>query len=164
MEKQEADKAAVAQRGTAAKIQERRDAASAGTSERLELLGERLRAEVVREQPEIVRVHTEVIERTEQLTVTLHEERLIIETRPGSGRVTVDGKAIEQGGRIEIPLSRERAVVSTEVVPLEDVTIRTERRERSEQVGGTVRREELVVEGPRGRVEAAPNGATVIAP
>jgi uncharacterized protein (TIGR02271 family) len=164
LEKQEADKAAVAQRGVAAKVQERRDAASTGASERLELLGERLRAEVVREQPEIVRVHTEVIEHTEQLTVTLHEERLIIETRPGSGRVTVDGKAIEQGGRIEIPLSRERAVVSTEVVPLEDVTIRTERSERREKVDGTVRREELVVEGPQGRVEAAPDGVTVIAP
>jgi uncharacterized protein (TIGR02271 family) len=164
LEKQEADKAAVAQRGVAAKVQERRDAASTGASERLELLGERLRAEVVREQPEIVRVHTEVIERTEQLTVTLHEERLIIETRPGSGRVTVDGKAIEQGGRIEIPLSRERAVVSTEVVPLEDGTIRTERSERREKVDGTVRREELVVEGPQGRVEAAPDGVTVIAP
>lgn len=133
-----------------------------GDVQRLHLLGERLHAEVVKEQPEFVRVYTELVERTEQLTVTLYEERLVIETRAGNGRVTVNGQTVARGDRIEIPLTREKAVVSTEVVPLEEVVIRTERLQRNERISGTLRREELVVEGPHGTVVSEPGEATIV--
>lgn len=133
-----------------------------GESQRLELAGERLRAEVTREQPEVVRVYTELVERTEQISVTLHEERLIIETRGGSGHVTLNGSTIGRDDRLEIVLSTERAVVSTEVVPVEEVLIRTERNKHIEEITARVRREELVIEGPRGRIASAPGEVTIV--
>ncbi len=59
----------------------------------------------------------------------------------------------EPGETIEVDVMRERAVAEKEAVVTEEVGVRKEAVERTQQVQGTVRKEELVVEGEGDVVE-----------
>lgn len=119
---------------------------------RLQLFEERLRVGTVAEQIGSVTVRKQVVEHTEQVEVTVREERLLINVVQGSGAVVVDGRELGEGEHLEITLTRERAVVTKEVIPVEEVSVRTETTARVERVEGVVRREELVVDDPQGLV------------
>jgi uncharacterized protein (TIGR02271 family) len=121
-------------------------------AERLQLLEERLRVDTERYQAGTVRVGTRVTERTETAQVPVREERVVIERHPVEGERRAAGGAIGEEQTIEVPLTRERVDVRTETVVAEEVTVRTEAVEHREQVEGTVRTEELVVEDPAGLV------------
>jgi uncharacterized protein (TIGR02271 family) len=123
--------------------------------ETLRLREERLRVGKEREQAGEVRLGKQVVERTETAEVPLREERVVIERRavnkPADGDVDLREKTIE------VPVERERAVVEKEAVVTEEVGVRKEAVERTQQVQGTVRKEELVVEGEGDVVEGGRN-------
>jgi uncharacterized protein (TIGR02271 family) len=123
--------------------------------ESLQLREERLRVGKEREQAGEVRLGKQVVERTETAEVPLREERVVIERRavnePARGDVDLREKTIE------VPVERERAVVDKEAVVTEEVGVRKEAVERTQQVQGTVRKEELVVEGEGDVVEGGRN-------
>ena len=119
---------------------------------RLQLLEERLTVHKERYRAGTVRVGTRVTERTETAEVPVREERVVIERHPVAGEGRATGGAIGEGQAIEVPVTRERVDVRKETVVAEEVTVRTESVEHREQVEGTVRKEELVVEDPAGLV------------
>lgn len=147
------DRAAM-DRGSAEQVATTEQMAATGSGQmgRLQLFEEQLRVGTVAEQIGSVTIRKQVVEHTEQVEVTVREERLLIDVGPGSGAIVVNGRALSEGEHLEITLTRERAVVTKEVVPIEEVSVRTETTERVERVEGVVRREELVVDDPQGLV------------
>ena len=113
--------------------------------ETLQLREERLRVEKEREQAGKVQLGKRVVERTETAEVPVREERVVIERRPASGEV-VGGEITDTGETIEVPVERERVRAEKEAVVTEEVSVRTETVQRTEQVQANLRREELVVE------------------
>ena len=114
---------------------------------RLQLREEQLRVEKEQQQIGAVRLGKRVSAHTETVNVPVREERLIIERRPGSGELVaevIDPAVIEV---IEVHVHAERVMLRKEVVVAEDVALRKETVERTEEIDATVRREELVVEG-----------------
>jgi uncharacterized protein (TIGR02271 family) len=112
----------------------------------LELREERLRVDKEREQAGEVRLGKQVVEETQSVEVPLREERVVIERHAGSGEA-VGGEIGDTGEEIEVPVMKERAEVEKETVVAEEVGVRKEAVERTEQVQATLRREELEVEG-----------------
>lgn len=112
----------------------------------LELREERLRVEKEEVQAGLVRITKQVREWEEAVTVPLREERLVIEVLPGSGLVTIDGREMQAGDVLEVPLLEERATIVKETVVSENVTVRKETALVEEQYQETLRREELAVE------------------
>jgi len=112
---------------------------------RLQLREERLRVGTVQEEAGAVELGKRVVERTETAEVPLREERVVIERRPVAERVA-GGEIADTDETLEVDLMRERAVVDKEAVVTEEVGVRKEATERTEQVQGTVRKEELVAE------------------
>ena len=121
---------------------ERRDTGD----ETLQLREERLRVGTEREQAGQVELGKRVTERTETAEVPVSEERVVIERRPASGEA-VGGEIRDTNETIEVPVERERVRAETETVVTEEVDVRKEAVERTEQVQGTVRKEELEVRG-----------------
>jgi uncharacterized protein (TIGR02271 family) len=117
------------------------------TARHVALAEERLRVEKEEVQAGVVRVRKQVREWVETIEVPLREERLVLEVLPGGGAVTIDGRTLEPGDVIEIPLLEERASAVKETVISEDVVIRKETFEVEETFEETLRREELVVDG-----------------
>ena len=114
--------------------------------ETLQLREERLRVGTEREQAGQVELGKRVTERTETAEVPVSEERVVIERRPASGEA-VGGEIRDTNETIEVPVERERVRAETETVVTEEVDVRKEAVERTEQVQGTVRKEELEVRG-----------------
>lgn len=141
-----------AARPAGAEPQEARSAAPAEAATesagpfRLRLREERLRIEKRREQIGAVRLRRETVEREETVRVPLREERLIIECVEGDGTVFVGGRELAPGESVTITLSRERAHVSKEIVPVESVAAHVETVQRTEAVQATLRKEELNVD------------------
>jgi len=118
-----------------------------GAAQHLELHEERLRVEKERVEAGVVRVRKVVREWTETVEVPLREERLVLEVAPGSGVVAIDGRELQPGDVLEVPLLEERASVVKETIVSEDVVIRKEETEVEETFEETLRREELELDG-----------------
>lgn len=116
-------------------------------AERLQLMEERLQVNKNQFEAGRVRLGKHIVERTETVNVPVREERVVIERTPGSGEVSYDGRNLDEGETIEVPVMREEVEVTKTPVVAEEVGLRKESRERSEQVQETLRREELDVEG-----------------
>jgi len=126
------------------------------TDETLRLREERLRVGKERERAGEVELGKRVVERTETAEVPLREERVVVERRPVNERA--DGGEIREADKtIRVPVERERAVADKETVVTEEVGVRKEAVERTQQVQGTVRKEELVTEGEGDLVEGDRN-------
>jgi uncharacterized protein (TIGR02271 family) len=112
------------------------------------------RVQVATEPVEVgrVRLSKRVREWTETLEVPLRREDLVLEVLPGSGVVRIDGRDLQPGEVVELPLIQERATAVKEMVVSEDVHVRTVSTEVAERIPVTLQREELVVE-PAGAVE-----------
>lgn len=118
----------------------------------LQLREERVR--IATEPAEVgrVRIAKRVTEWTETLEVPLRREDLVLEVLPGSGVVRIEGRELQPGEVVELPLIHERATAITETVISEDVHVRTLTTEVTETIEATLHREELVVT-PEGAVE-----------
>ena len=117
----------------------------------LQLREERLRVEKQPEEAGAVRLGKQVTEHTETVNVPVREERVVIERTPGSGQPAGRERTGEDQ-TIEVPVERERVNVGKEAVVTEEVNVRKEATERTEQVQETVRKEELDVADQSGLV------------
>jgi uncharacterized protein (TIGR02271 family) len=96
-----------------------------------------------------VRIHKEVVDEQETVTVPVRRERVVVERVPASGEVTggdLDTGAFK-GDDIEIPVMREEAVVGKRVQQVENVRIHKDVVTDDEQVSDTVRKERVRVDG-----------------
>jgi uncharacterized protein (TIGR02271 family) len=118
----------------------------------LQLREERVRVETEPVEVGRVRIQKRITEWTETLQVPLRREDLVLEVLPGSGVVRIDGRDLQPGEVVELPLIQERATANKETVVSEDVHVRTVSTDVAEHIPVTLQREELVVE-PEGAVE-----------
>jgi uncharacterized protein (TIGR02271 family) len=93
-----------------------------------------------------VRVHKDVVEEQQTLEVPVTEEEVDITRRRVDRTVTDADHAFEEG-TIEVPLRGEEVEVEKRARVVEEIDIDKTAVERTEQVGGTVRREEVHIEG-----------------
>jgi uncharacterized protein (TIGR02271 family) len=96
-----------------------------------------------------VRIHKEVIEEEQTLTVPVRHERVVVERVPASGEEdpnALDANAFKEGD-IEIPVREEEVVVGKRVRDVENVRIHKDTVTEEEQVSDTVRKERVRVEG-----------------
>ncbi|MFC6591245.1 YsnF/AvaK domain-containing protein [Deinococcus lacus] len=116
--------------------------------DRLVLHEERAQVQVLREAAGAVTLQKRVVERQEQIPVTIRSEVLEITVKPGAGRVVLDGQELEAGQTYQVELTTERAAVQKEVVAISEVSIgkRAETVAHTEMV--TLRREVLDVKDP----------------
>jgi len=126
---------------------------------RLQLREERLHVQKQQEQAGEVTIGKRVTEHTETVNVPLREERVIIERTAGSGQPVEGGARLSEGETIEVPVMRETATANKEAVVTEEVNVRKEVTEREQAVSGTVRKEELVVDGDQNVVSDGSRGA-----
>ena len=116
-----------------------------GAERTLELEEERLRVGKETERAGEVRLGKQVTEHTETAEVPLREERVVVERRPVAER-PADGEIGDSDRTVEVPVMRERPVAEKEAVVTEEVGVRKETTERTEQVRANLRKEELVTE------------------
>jgi len=96
-----------------------------------------------------VTVHKDVVERQQTVNVPLREEEVRVTRRAVDGGYAagdVPDDAFEEMD-IEIPIRGEEADVSKQAVVREEVHVQKHVRERQQAVSGTVRREEVTVDG-----------------
>ncbi len=117
--------------------------AAAGT-QRIQLLGEVLRVHKDRISRGEVRIRKEVITENQSVQVPVTREELVIERIATTG-AAVQG-AIGQDSEIRIPLSEEQASIDKQTVVREEVSVGKRAIESVQEVGGSVRHEELQVE------------------
>lgn len=94
-----------------------------------------------------VRVRKDVVEEERAVNVPVREEHIRVERHAGTGDRTDLGDHTFQEEDIEIPLRGEEVEVSKRPVVTEHVRISKDVEERDETVTGTVRREDVIVEG-----------------
>jgi stress response protein YsnF len=104
------------------------------------------------------RIRTYVVERPVEETVTLRDERVVIEHRPVAGERAVGGVELPQEREYEVIERHEEPVVSKQTRRVEDIVVRREAEERTEVVRDTVRETKVDVdkEGAE-RGETPPN-------
>jgi uncharacterized protein (TIGR02271 family) len=115
---------------------------------------------VQKQQVETGRVRLRKVVHTEhqEVPVDLRREEVQIERVP-AGEVT-DGDGAFQEQVIEVPVTREEAVVETEAHPTEQVRLNKTTATDIENVGGDVRREDVVTDGPDYTADADADTAT----
>ncbi len=99
-----------------------------------------------------VRLRKEVLTENQTLDVPVTREELVIERRPVSGRDVSTDDRIGDSEECVYHLSREKVDVSKRTVPTEEVSVGKREVQETEQVSGTVRREELKIDDPSGNV------------
>lgn len=118
--------------------------ATAG-QQKIQLLGEVLRVQKDRIVRGEVRIRKEVITEQQTMQVPVTREELVIERIPVSG-VTAAAGEIGADSEIRIPLSEEVASLDKHTVVREEVAIGKRTIENVQEVGGSVRHEELDVD------------------
>jgi len=103
-----------------------------------------------------VRVHTSVMEKPVEETVTLREENVTVDRRPVDRAVTDADMAAVKQGEINVTTRAEEAVVGKEARIVEEVVIGKNTTEREETVRDTVKRTDVEVDETTNRnVDAA---------
>jgi uncharacterized protein (TIGR02271 family) len=102
-----------------------------------------------------VRVHKEVTTEHKTLNVPVQREEVVIERHPVSGQACASD--IKPGEEVRIPVKEEQVRVEKEAVVKEEVTVGKRKVQDTEQVSGTVRKEELRVE-EEGKVDVRGKG------
>ncbi|MDP9356243.1 MAG: YsnF/AvaK domain-containing protein [Chloroflexota bacterium] len=100
-----------------------------------------------------VQVSKDVVAEEQVLEVPVTEERVRVQRRAVQGNATPDANAFQEG-TFEVPIRGEEVELQKHTRVAEEVEIAKEAVQHTEQVGGTVRREEVVVE------ETTPNTGT----
>jgi uncharacterized protein (TIGR02271 family) len=123
-------------------------AARVGTDEeiRIPVIEEELTATVRPQQAGAVRIEKDVVSEQRTLDVPVTEERVRVERHVVDRPVTAaDTDAFEETV-IEVPLRTETVDLQKQARVAEEVVISKEAEQRTEQVSGTVRREEVFVD------------------
>jgi uncharacterized protein (TIGR02271 family) len=112
--------------------------------DRIELHEERLQPRTETRETGAVELHRDVVaeDKTLDVPVTREDvfiERHAVESRPATG-------SFGEGATIEIPVRAERVSLDKEVVVYEEVDVGKRQVQETEQVSGTVRREEVHIE------------------
>ncbi len=120
-----------------------RTAAAAG-GQTVQVHEERLHAHKQPVNTGEVRVHKEVVTEQQTINVPTTREEIVVERRPASGRASTSD--IRAGEEIRIPVKEEKVNVSKEAVVTEEVSVGKRQVTENQQVGGTVRKEQVHVE------------------
>ncbi|GAC1415063.1 MAG: hypothetical protein NVSMB64_25330 [Candidatus Velthaea sp.] len=118
------------------------------TPRTLQLRAEELKVEKTTFARGEAHVRIEVITEQQTVTVPLMREELVIEFSGQSGAVTVDGRALQSGEIVRIPLREERVDITKYTIVKEDVVIGKRSIEEQRHFQETLRREELRVDEP----------------
>src|SRR5215212_11027617 len=127
---------------------ERIAAAQVGTDEeiRIPVMEEELTATVRQQEAGAVRIEKDVVTEEQTLEVPVTEERVRIERRVVDRPVSAaDADAFEETV-IDVPLRTETVDLQKQARVAEEVVVSKEAVERTEQISGTVRREEVIVD------------------
>jgi len=122
--------------------------AQVGTDEeiRVPVMEEELTATVRQQEAGAVRIEKDVVEEERTLNVPVTEERVRVERRVVDRPVSAaDADAFEETV-IDVPLRSETVDVQKQARVAEEVVVSKEATQRTEQVSGTVRREEVFVD------------------
>lgn len=120
-----------------------------GQEERIPLAEERLRVGRREVDHGRVRVRSYVIEEPVREAVTLHEERVSVDRRPVD-RAATAADGLFQERTIELDERGEEAVVSKDARVTEEVVLRKDQSERTEEIADSIRRTEVEVDDERG--------------
>src|SRR5215208_5127849 len=113
---------------------------------RIPVMEEELTATVRQQEAGAVRIEKDVIEEERTLEVPVTEERIRVERRVVDRAATgADADAFEETV-IEVPLRSETVDLQKQARVAEEVVISKDAEQRTEQVSGTVRREEVFVD------------------
>lgn len=119
----------------------------------VQLLGEVLRVHKDRVKRGDVRIRKEVVTENQSVRVPVQREELVVEHRPVTDGRPATGSIGEQ--EMRIPLTEERATADKTTVVRDEVRVGKKPVEQVREVGGDVRREELVVEDETKRERSA---------
>ncbi len=115
----------------------------------LELRAERLSVEKRRVASGAARVSKRIVSERQDVDVPVAHDELVIERRPIAG--AAPGGTIGRDETITVALSRDEVTIARQTFATEKIEIGKRSVAGTEHVSGTVRHEELVVEGDDGR-------------
>lgn len=110
----------------------------------VKLREEQLHVEKDRVQAGEVRIGKEVVEEQKTMNVPVTREEVVIERRPVNQ--PSDKPITGDTGVIEVPVTQERVNVEKETVVTEEIGVKKQVHQETQQVSGTVRREEARIE------------------
>jgi uncharacterized protein (TIGR02271 family) len=113
--------------------------------EKMQLHEEHLHAQKQPVKTGEVRVRKEVVTENKTITVPVTREEVVIERRPVGNRAA-SSSDIRPGEEIRIPLKEEQAHLSKETVVKEEVRVGKRQVQGTEELTGTVRKEQVRVE------------------
>jgi uncharacterized protein (TIGR02271 family) len=113
---------------------------------RVPVMEEELTATVREQEAGAVRIEKDVVSEQRTLDVPVTEERVRVERRVVDRPVTAADAAAFEETVIEVPLRTETVDLQKQARVAEEVVISKEAEQRTEQVSGTVRREEVFVD------------------
>lgn len=93
-----------------------------------------------------VGIRKEVVTEHKTVTVPVEREEIVIERRPGSGKVVAGGISSSGTEEIRIPVRREELEIGKEAVVTDEVSIGKRKVQGTEQASGVVRKEQLKVD------------------
>jgi len=125
-------------------------ASASGANQTIKVHEERLHATKTPVKTGEVSVRKEVHTEQKTINVPVTREEVVIERRPASGNASASD--LRPGEEIRIPVKEEKVHVHKETVVKEEVNVGKRKVTETEQVGGTVRKEEVRVES-EGNVE-----------
>ena len=127
---------------------------------RVPVMEEELTATVREQEAGAVRIEKDVIEEERTLEVPLTEERVRVERRVVDRPVSAaDATAFEETV-IDVPLRSETVEVQKQARVAEEIIVSKEDVQRTEQVSGTVRREEVYVDEDATLLDETQGGAS----
>jgi len=135
--------------GTEASVQPAESAPAAAATrteagETIQLHEERLRAHKTPVETGEVRVRKEVTTEQQNISVPVTHEEVVVERRPAAGQAS--SADIRAGEEIRIPVKEEKVHVEKDAVVTEEVSVGKRKVTDTEQVSGTVRKEQVKVE------------------
>jgi uncharacterized protein (TIGR02271 family) len=113
---------------------------------RVPVMEEELTATVREQEAGAVRIEKDVVEEERTLNVPVTEERVRVERRVVDRPATSADAAAFEETVIDVPLRSETVDVQKQARVAEEIVVSKEAVERTEQVSGTVRREEVYVD------------------
>jgi uncharacterized protein (TIGR02271 family) len=127
---------------------------------RIPVMEEELTATVRQQEAGAVRIEKDVVTEEQTLEVPVTEERVRVERRVVDRAATgADAGAFEETV-IEVPLRSETVDVQKQARVAEEVVVSKEAVERTEQVSGTVRREEVYVDEDATLIDETEGGSS----
>jgi uncharacterized protein (TIGR02271 family) len=101
-----------------------------------------------REEMGRVHLHKDVVQEQQTVSVNLRHEEVTVERVPITGQTSqADLQNAFQDQVIEVPVMGEEAIVGKQMHQTEEVRLHKDATQVHEQVGGTVRKERVVVDG-----------------